>query len=97
MKKRRMIAAVMCLALLLVMVFSAAYIVIEATHNCIGDGCPICHEIQICQQVLNTVGTALVRVAVSLGALFLLVAPVHTLFRAAKVVTLISLKVKLSD
>ena len=97
MKKRRMIAAIMCFALLLVMASSAAYIVIEANHNCTGDGCPICHKIQICQQVLNTVGTALVKVAVSFGALFLLVAPVHTLFRAAKVVTLISLKVKLSD
>lgn len=97
MKKRRIIAAIMCFALLFVMVSSATYIVIEANHNCTGDGCPICHKIQICRQVLNTVGTALVRAAVSLGAFFLLIAPVHTLFRAAKVVTLISLKVKLSD
>jgi len=97
MKKRRIIAAVMCFALLLVIVFSAAYIVIEANHNCTGDGCPICHEIQVCQQVLNTVGTAFVRVAVSLGAIFLFIAPVHTLIRTAEVVTLISLKVKLSD
>ena len=97
MKKRRIVAAVMCFALLLVMVSSAAYIVIEANHNCVGDGCPICHEIQICQQILNTVGTALVSVAASLCATFLLTTPVRTLFRAAEAITLISLKVKLSD
>lgn len=95
--KRRVFAAATCLVLLLVMFSSAAYIILEAHHDCAGENCPICHEIQICRQVLNTLGTASAgRPALAFFILFaflLTCAPV----RAATAVTLISLKVKLSD
>lgn len=95
--KRRIAAMAMCLWLLLVMFFSTVYIIREADHNCTGENCPICHEIQICRQILNTVGTAALGAAVvSFASVFLTVlAPVHR--RESAAVTLISLKVKLSD
>ncbi len=95
--KRRIAAMAMCLWLLLVMFFSTAYIIREADHNCTGENCPICHQIQICRQILNTVGTAAFGAAVfSLASVFLTApTPVHR--RESAAVTLISLKVKLSD
>jgi len=97
MKKRREIAAVLCAVLLLILAFSAAYIVIEAGHNCTGEGCPICQEIQVCRQILNTVGTVLVSAVIFLGVFILFTAVLHMFFWAAPAITLISLKVKLSD
>lgn len=96
-KKRRIVAAAVCIVLLAAMLFSAAYIILEADHHCTGDGCPICHEIQICQQVLHTMGTATaVPCASGVSALaFAALAAVHVY--AAPAITLISLKVKLSD
>lgn len=96
-KKRRITAMAMCLGLLLVMFFSTIYIIREADHNCTGEKCPICHEIQICQQILNTVGTAVLGAAVFSFTLVFLTALTSVHRRESAAVTLISLKVKLSD
>jgi len=96
-KKRRITATAMCLGLLLVMFVSTIYIIQESGHNCTGEKCPICHEIQICQQILSTVGTAVLGAAVFSFTLFFLKALTSVHRRESAAVTLISLKVKLSD
>lgn len=96
-KKRRIAAMAMCLALLLVMFFSTVYMIREADHNCTGENCPICHEIRICRQILNTVGTAVLGAAVFSFASVFLTALTSAHRRESAAVTLISLKVKLSD
>lgn len=96
-KKRRIAAMAMCLALLFAMFFSTAYIIRETNHNCTGENCPICHEIQICQQILNTVGTAVLGAAVFSFMPVFLITLTSAHRREAAAVTLISLKVKLSD
>lgn len=96
-KKRRIFAAVLCLALLFVMASAAAYIVLETHHDCIGDGCPICRELQLCRQVLQTMGTAAAAPAVCAAAALLFVSPAVVRVHAVQAGTLISLKVKLSD
>lgn len=96
-KKRRITAAIMCIVLLLVIAFSALYIVTEVHHDCSGDSCPICHEIQVCRQVLNTVGTAALVFVTCFSAVFILLTAFYVYSSTAEAVTLISLKVKLSD
>lgn len=96
-KKRRILAAAMCLALTLVMAASAAYIILEAHHHCTGDGCPVCREIQVCRQILTALGTAAPGAAVCRASAGRPVEAPRLLRRAAQAVTLISLKVKLSD
>lgn len=96
-KKIRIMAAVMCFALMFVMFISSAYIIKEADHDCTGENCPVCHEIQVCRQILSTVGTAVVAAAVFVSTLVVLTALPAVHLRETVAVTLISLKVKLSD
>lgn len=95
--KRRITAGAMCLALLFVLFLSAAYIMREANHDCSGEACPICHEIQICQQLLNVTGTAAICCAFFCFAPVFVTMPRPIRPRDGEAITLISLKVKLSD
>lgn len=60
-KNRRLIAAIICVVVLLSMFVSSAYIVHEATHHhqCTGEDCPICQFIAQIEQVRRGFGMAL--------------------------------------
>lgn len=60
------------MAMLVVMLFSAFYITLEATHDCDGDSCPVCAMIQQCENNLNQIGSGLILVAVITGIAYLL-------------------------
>ena len=60
-KNRRLIAAVVCVVVLLSMFVSSAYIAHEAAHRhqCVGEDCPICQFIAQVEQVRRGFGMAL--------------------------------------
>ena len=96
-EKHRFAAVLMCVILTAVILLSSFYIVEEAHHDCTGQNCPICHEIQLCIQMLNTACGAVVIAAVTLLTVFKtsrMRASMGLNDRRAKLVTL---KVKLSD
>ena len=84
-------------ALVLVLLFSALFIALEAHHDCQGDDCAICACISICQDLLQQLSAA----ALVLGLTLLLNRAVRTLVFAVRAAaaypTPITLKVKLSD
>ena len=87
-KKSRLITGLLAAVLAAVMLSSAVYIAVEANHNCSGEDCAICHQLQVCENLLKSIGLA--------GA----AAPCRVIPSCAEVVrtfTLVSLKVKLSD
>ena len=95
--KKRFAAVIMCIMLVLSIFTAYFYIVSRAHHECTGQDCPICHEIQLCIQMLNTACGAVVIAAVTLLTVFK-----TSLMRACmglndRRATLVSLKVKLSD
>ena len=47
-KKKRIISLVVAAAVLFVMLYSALYIAAEANHDCVGENCPICYQINVC-------------------------------------------------
>ena len=95
--KRRFAAAILA-AFILVAVAASLFIVVhEADHDCIGEGCPICAVVAVCQNTLKTLFRALavfaaIAVSVCFAVVFITVfsASVHN-------ETPISLKVKLLD
>ena len=96
-KKKRVLAALLAVAVLFVMLYSALFIAVHADHDCDGEDCPICYQINVCQNTLKNLSFA-VSVAV-LAAAF-----TYTLCRSisacADVIpsyTLVSLKVKLTE
>ena len=89
----RLLAAVLAV----VMLFSAVYIAVEADHDCSGEDCAICHQIGVCENLLKSLG--LVGAAAAITAVF-----TYTVCRAILpcaemngTLTLVALKVKLSN
>ena len=93
-KKSRLIIGLLAAVLAAVMLSSAVYIAVEANHNCSG---AICHQLQICENLLKSIGLA---GAAAVFAAAVGYAPCSVIPSCAEVVctfTLVSLKVKLSD
>ena len=96
-KKLRLITRLLAAVLAAVMLSSAIYIAVEANHNCSGEDCAICHHLQVCENLLKSIGLA------GAAAVFAAAgrhAPCRVIPSCAELVrtfTLVSLKVKLSD
>ena len=48
--KKRIIAILLAATVLFVMLYSALFIAAEADHDCVGENCPICYQINVCQR-----------------------------------------------
>lgn len=96
-KSKRGWAIFTAVAVLFVMLFSVFYIAMEANHHCIGDECPVCQQIVMCENAVNNLSLALVFVAV-VTAIFLLKRHIELAFiSVCKYATLVTLKVKLTN
>ena len=96
-KKMRIIAAITAIIVLVVMLFSAAYIAAEADHDCTGEHCPICQQISTCENTLKQSSLAVVALAITAGLAYFYCALAPMAIRAEEHITLITLKVKLSN
>lgn len=96
-KKCRVVAILIAAAVLFVMLSSACYIAVEADHDCTGEDCPICYQINICENTLKSLGQAVA--SVTLAVFIGIFAASLPSFEKRQAVhkTLVSLKVKLSD
>ena len=88
---------IICLALVFLFVFSLAAIVLHTHHDCSGDDCPVCCILKLCQSLFR----ALVCLFTFIGA-FSSYAAIKARLRAFYntglfPVTLVALKVKLSN
>ncbi len=96
-KKKRFLAAAAVLVLALFMLFNLCFLVAESGHDCIGEDCPICCRISLCEELIKTVYHGFTAVF----AAFLLGLPVPgisgTLRKTNYRASLVTWKVKLSD
>ena len=56
---RKSIVGIFAILLLLLTIFSSVYIIVESEHECEGEGCPICHMIEVCEEILYSIGNTL--------------------------------------
>ena len=96
-KHKRIAAAFLAAALLLVMLGSALFIIEESDHDCIGEGCAICFQLNVCQNVLKNLCLAVFTAAVAKGVLSALHIGAHTRREPDFSDTLVTMKVKLSN
>ncbi|WP_312428405.1 AraC family transcriptional regulator [Lacrimispora sp.] len=96
-KNKKLLAGFITLAILFMLLFSVFYITAEARHQCIGEDCPICLEVQACVQALNTLGTGIAPVVSVFAAACFFVICVTPVFHRNPSHTLVSLKVKLTN
>ena len=96
-KTRRLLAAVGAALLLSFQAFSVAYLVHESHHDCCGEGCPVCFQLQ--QSVANLQlagpGGASEPAPVEVPAACGVFEPAAAVEPSA--ITLVSLKVRLND
>ena len=89
----RLLAAVLAV----VMLFSAVYIAVEADHDCSGEDCAICHQIGVCENLLKSLGLAGAAAAISAAFTYTMFRAIVHCTETIDTLTLVSLKVKLSN
>ena len=97
MKKDRTLAMAFACFLALVLLFSVFIIVMEAEHDCCGEGCVICAVLSACENLLHQLPA--IRFAIAIAALIGsagILAPYQRINNGCSF-TLITLKVKLSN
>ena len=94
---KRIFRTLLCMAVLFAVAFSAFYIVAESGHDCTGEHCAICHQIELCKNLLRSLALAvgIVGVAVTGESLCGYCRTRRNDITAAP--TLVALRVKLSD
>ena len=97
-KKRNRIAALLfAVTILVIMLYSAFFVAVEADHDCVGEGCPICYQVDACQNTLKSLSLAVCVTAVAVAFTYTLCRCISLCTDNAQRDTLVSLKVKLSN
>ena len=110
-KRNRFLTTLLTIAVAFVMLTSVAYIAKESHHDCVGDNGAICHQLNACQHFLKDLGFGGMPVCMAktqysfsddqkkLGAPrgFRITERVRTYVARTPSLTLVSLKVKLSN
>ena len=96
-KKFRFVTRLLAAVLAVVMLSSAIYLAVEANHDCSGEDCAICHQIGICENLLKSLGLAGAAAAISAAFTDTVCRAILPCTETIDTLTLVSLKVKLSN
>ena len=96
-KKKKIITLLLAVAVLFVMLYSALFIAAHADHDCVGENCPICYQINVCKNTLKNLLLAVCTAAFAAAFTYTLCRCIHVRTDYAQRYTLVSLKVQLSD
>lgn len=96
-KQKRVLALAMAAAILFIVLTSAFFVAVEANHDCIGGGCKICCQINVCCTVLKALALAVIAAVLAVVAGYAFGFGVADKYVFCPRFTLVSLKVKLSD
>lgn len=96
-KHKRIAAAFLAAAMLLVMLGSALFIVEESGHDCIGEGCSVCFQLSVCRNALKNLCLAVFAAAMAAGVPYALSMGADTRQEPDSSYTLVTMKVKLSN
>ena len=95
--RRKRYAAVWAFALVVVMLLSCLFIVLEADHDCCGAHCAVCAHISVCLDLLRSSAVALTVFTAAVLWLQKISPLAGRVFRACCSISLITLKIKLSE
>ena len=94
-KRNRVISMLLVVTVLFVMLFSASYMAVKANHDCIGEGCTVCHQMDLCKNFQKNLAAALLLAAIVGLLSFALICCVSLGHKTKVQDTLITLKVEL--
>ena len=89
----RLLAAVLAVVIL----SSSIYLAVEANHDCSGEDCAICRQISICENLLKSLGLAGAAAAITAAFTYTVCRAILPCAEMNGTLTLVALKVKLSN
>ena len=89
----RLLAAVLAVVIL----SSAIYLAVEADHDCSSEDCAICRQISICENLLKSLGLAGAAAAITAAFTYTMCRAILPCAETIGTLTLVALKVKLSN
>ena len=95
--KKRIIAFAVALAMAFAMAFSVFFIAHNSEHNCSGDDCQICAQINNCIRSLNNITPKPESMEALIPVAFALVLAIGAVVKLNNKKSLVDLNVKLSD
>ena len=95
--KKRILAFAVALAMVFAMAFSVFFIAHNGEHNCSGEDCRICAQINNCIRSLNNITPKPETAAVYIPAVFALVALIGAVVQFNNKKSLVDLNIKLSN
>ena len=96
--RQRIMAAMIALVVVCLLVFSSVFLAKESGHDCSGQDCPVCAEMQACSAVIRRLGSAAVPVLLAILVFsFWLTAEIYRPVFTPLLLTLVSLKIRLND
>ena len=90
-------AIVICVLVLCTLFLSISFLVVEAKHNCTGDGCPICADMELCVQNIGQWGSGMSIGLTPTYVQIYVILLVTSYFYIRKRSTLISYKVRMNN
>ena len=96
-KKFRFMVRLLAVVLAVAMLSSAVYIAVKADHDCSGDDCAICHQIGVCENLLKSLGLAGAAATISAAFTYTVCRAILPRAEMNGTLTLVALKVKLSN
>ena len=97
MNKKRIFAGLMFLVFAIALLSFACLVIVEAGHNCVGEDCPVCYQLSICESAVkySFVGAVLAMLFAALRLFALSFS--DCILQLRNCISLVFLKVKLSD
>ena len=97
-KKFKRITLALCICFVAVSLFAQIYIIINANHDCFGDGCAICEQLNNAKTFLKNIGAAFSVLLVTLSILSaLIIRVIKYIFAGIFTANPVALKVKINN
>jgi hypothetical protein len=94
---KKITAFLLCLIICTLMVFSYVFTIRNADHDCTGDDCSICLEIAACENFIRNVSAGIAIVSISIIIYNFVCYLFKAVYSFLRSITLITLKVKLTN
>ncbi len=87
----------MAVVLAVAMLSSAVYLALASDHDCAGENCAVCRQISACENLLKSLGLAGAAAAISAAFTYTVCRAILPCAEMNGTLTLVALKVKLSN
>lgn len=96
-KLKKMLVAILCICFVMASFLSLFFIITHKQHNCIGEDCIVCCQLENAKNTLNQLGTGGVNYSILLPILTALLLCIISCFSDKETVSLVTLKIRMDN